>query len=132
MKRKGFLFMRNNYYEIKKRNNRKKNKIKKQLQKNMRIPKINRLTPEERQQSNYRKRQAKKLNYKKVFAALLILILLIYLICSGMSKLVSALISKSEKSKSIETTASVPQDITINMAVVRRYNVPFNEFSRRL
>ena len=107
--------MRNNYYDIQKRNRRKHNKVKKQLQKNMRIPKINKLSPEEREQSNYRKRQAKKLNYKKVFVALLLLILFIYLIFFEISKLISIV----KKPKQIEAVAPVPKDITINMAVIR-------------
>ena len=120
--------MKNNYYDIKRRNKRKQNKIKRNLNTGKHISKINKLTPEEKRKSNYRKRQAKKLNYKKVFFALVIFILLIYLVFSGFSKLVS----KIKKPNKIETSTVVeaPKDITINMAVIRRYYVPFNQLSR--
>lgn len=66
-----------------------------------------------KQQSNYRKRQARKLNYKKVFIFLLIVIAILYFIISGIIKLFS------NRNNSITATSIEPQqDITINMAVI--------------
>ena len=93
--------MKNNYYSL--QNNKKKKKKYSNTKANYK-----------KSQSNYRKRQAKKLNYKKVFIALLILTLLLYLTISGIIKFVN------NKNNS-ETTAiqpEQPKDITINMAVI--------------
>ena len=93
--------MKNNYYSL--QNNKKKKKKYSNTKANYK-----------KSQSNYRKRQAKKLNYKKVFIALLILTLLLYLTISGIIKFVN------NKNNS-ETTAiqpEQPKDVTINMAVI--------------
>lgn len=66
-----------------------------------------------RGQANSRKRSAKKLNLKKVFLAVLFLILSIWLVCSYISK-------STLKDSPVENVASVPekQDVTIDLAVV--------------
>ena len=110
--------MRNNYYDIEKRNNRRKNQFKRKSTKNVHASKINKLSSEKRRESNCRKRKAKKLNYKKIFVALLVLTFFIYLAFSGFSKLVSH-VKKPSKVETTSTVESKPQDITINMAVIR-------------
>ncbi len=119
--------MKNNYYNIKKRNSINKKRVKKQLHRNPPVHRISKLSSEEKRQSNYRKRKAKKLNYKKVFIALLILLFLIYLIIFGFSKLIKK-IKKPKQAKTQSVSVQAPQDITINMAVVRRYNVSFIKY----
>ena len=66
-----------------------------------------------RTQSNIRKRQAKKLNYKKVFIFAVIVILLFWLLISGISKLFS-------KNKKIENVAAEPvkQDVSVDISVI--------------
>lgn len=113
--------MKDNYYSLKNKNqinsrNKKKYNKHKRTSKNVKYG-----SHYERQQANYRKRQNKKLNYKKVFFALLILILIIYFIVLGISKL----FSHKEKNAEVPVVAE-PQDIKITMAVTRRYNVSFN------
>lgn len=87
--------MKDNYYKLRNSNhkNRRKNYSKRQ--------------------SNIRKRQAKQLNYKKVFVFLVCVILFLYLLCGGFSKL----FSKNNKSHPA-ANAPVQPDITINMAVI--------------
>ncbi|MCR5147078.1 MAG: CapA family protein [Clostridia bacterium] len=87
--------MKDNYYKLRNTNRRK------------------RKTNYSKKQSNKRKRQTKKLNYKKVFAFLVCVILFLYLICGGFSKL----FTKKDKT---QQTASEPvqPDITIDMAVI--------------
>lgn len=71
-----------------------------------------------RYQSNLRKRQAKKLNYKKVFIALALFILFIYLICLGISKITSNIFKKTSANT---TSIEIPiqqQETSINMAIV--------------
>ena len=117
--------MKNNYYDIQRRNNKKLNKSKNSRNKKRKnnsknnYSSKNNYNSKSRQKANYRKRKAKKLNYKKLFFTLIIFILLIYLIFSGFGKL----ISKIKKPKQINTTttstsAPAPKDTTINMAVV--------------
>lgn len=96
--------MKNNYYSLKK--SRKHNKKAKFFS-------INRKTAYSRQQSNIRKRQAKKLNYKKVFVFLAIVISLFYLLTSGISKLFS-----NNKNPEALASAGPQKDITINMSVI--------------
>lgn len=112
--------MKNNYYDIQRRNNRRTKRSARSSRNRStsvrRTSQTRRLTQEEKLQSNYRKRQAKKLNKKKVFIALLILIFLIYLICSGFGKLISNI--KKPKSSNTSSLAFVQKDITVNMAVV--------------
>lgn len=113
--------MKDNYYSLKNQNhinsrNKKSYNKHKRTSKNVRYG-----SHYEKKQSNYRKRQNKKLNYKKVFFALLILILIIYFIILGFSKL----FSHKENNSEVPVVAE-PQDIKITMAVTRRYNVPFN------
>ena len=66
-----------------------------------------------RNQANIRKRQARKLNYKKVFIFLVIVILLFWLLISGISKLFS-------KGKKHESAVAEPvrQDVSVDLAVV--------------
>lgn len=66
-----------------------------------------------RQQSNIRKRQARKLNYKKVAIFLIIVIMLLYLLISGIIKLF-----KNDENKPAVAPVEIQKDITINMAVV--------------
>lgn len=85
--------MKDNYYRLRNSNHKnKKNSYSKR-------------------QSNLRKRQAKKLNYKKVFIFVVAVFLLLYLICGGFGKLFS-------HGKKTTTTAATKPDVTINMAVV--------------
>lgn len=86
--------MKDNYYKLRNSNHR------------------NRKSSYSKQQSNYRKRQAKKLNYKKVFVFFVAVILFLYLICFGFSKLFS------KDKKSVTATTAVQKDVSINMAVV--------------
>lgn len=113
--------MKDTYYSLKNKN-RINSRNKKNYNKHKRTSKsVKYGSHYEKEQSNYRKRQNKKLNYKKVFFALLILILIIYFIIWGFSKL----FSRKEKNTQVPVVAE-PQDIKITMAVTRRYNVPFN------
>lgn len=112
--------MKNNYYDIQKRNNRR-TKHSAHSARNYSTSRSNvshsrKISQEKRMQSNYRKRQAKKLNKKKVFFALLILILLIYLIFFGFGKLISK--TKKPKISSTSSSITIPKDVTVNMAVV--------------
>ena len=66
-----------------------------------------------RNQANIRKRQARKLNYKKVFIFLVIVILLFWLLISGISKL----FSKGKKHESA-VAEPVKQDVSVDLAVV--------------
>lgn len=69
---------------------------------------------ETKQQSNYRKREAKQLNYKKVFIFFVILIIICYLLIFGISK-------SFRKNKNIPVSASTQtavQDTTVNIAVI--------------
>lgn len=94
--------MKNNYYSLQ---NSKRKKTKRSL--------MRKNTNYSRNNSNARKRQAKKLNYKKVFLFFAVLILIFYFMISGISKIFS-----HSKNKAVDTSANVPQDITINMAVI--------------
>lgn len=87
--------MKNNYYKL--RNSNHKNK------------RIN----HSKKQSNMRKRQAKQLNYKKIFIFFVCVLLFLYLLCGGFSRL----FSKKDKSQSTANSILQP-DITINMAVI--------------
>lgn len=109
--------MKDNYYSLKSKNQSKLNN--KHKRKRKKLKKGSHYY--QKQQKNYRKRQAKKLNYKKVFIALIILILIIYLLCSGISKLF--LNNSKTEIASVDVT---PKDITINMAAIRRHYVSFN------
>lgn len=66
-----------------------------------------------KQQSNYRKRKNKKLNYKKVFVFFIIVFIIFYLLITGITKIFS-----KGNDKVVTTSAESPKDITINMAVV--------------
>lgn len=69
-----------------------------------------------RQQSNYRKRKNKKLNYKKVFIFFIAIFILFYLLINGTNKLFS-LFSK-ENNKTATASVETPKNITVNMAVI--------------
>lgn len=135
--------MKNNYYDIQKRNNRRTKRSAKNSRlhssrnsknstsyssrsefsnssrnnSNVKYSVSNgrKMTPEQRMQSNYRKRQAKKINKKKLFTAILILLLIIYLICFGFGKIISKIRKPKQTTQAV---TSVPKDITINMSVV--------------
>lgn len=66
-----------------------------------------------KQQSNLRKRQARKLNYKKVAVFLIIVFLLLYLLISGIVKLF-----KNDKNEPTSAPIEIQKDVTINMAVI--------------
>ena len=66
-----------------------------------------------KQQSNIRKRQARKLNYKKVAVFLIIVLLLFYLLISGIIKLF-----KNNNNQPTSAPIEVKKDITVNMAVI--------------
>ena len=97
--------MKNNYYDIQKRNNKHLNKSRKNRRTHTpnsngrSYSSKNAYNSRSKQQSNYRKRKARKLNYKKLFFALLILFLLIFLICSGFGKLISKIKNPKRKIK---------------------------------
>ena len=114
--------MKNNYYDIQRKNSKHLNKSKNSRKTNKSKPnkysKKNNYNSRKRQQSNYRKRNAKKLNYKKLFFTLFIFILLIYLIFSGFGKLTSKIKKPKQAGTSTTSSAPVAKDITINMAVV--------------
>lgn len=86
--------MKDNYYKLRNSNHR------------------NKRSTYAKQQSNYRKRQAKKLNYKKVFVFFVGIILFLYLICFGFSKLFNY------DKKNVPANANIQKDVTINMAVI--------------
>lgn len=69
-----------------------------------------------RQQSNYRKRKNKKLNYKKVFIFFIAIFILFYLLINGTNKLFS-LFSK-ENNKTATASVETQKNITVNMAVI--------------
>lgn len=69
-----------------------------------------------RQQSNYRKRKNKKLNYKKVFIFFIVIFILFYLLINGTNKLFSFF--SKENNKTATASVEAPKDITINMAVI--------------
>ena len=69
-----------------------------------------------RQQSNYRKRKNKKLNYKKVFIFFIVIFILFYLLINGTNKLFSFF--SKENNKTATASVEAPKDITINMAIV--------------
>ena len=66
-----------------------------------------------KQQSNLRKRQARKLNYKKVAVFLIVVFLLLYLLISGIVKLF-----KNDKNEPTSAPIEIQKDVTINMAVI--------------
>lgn len=107
--------MKNNYYKLQ---NSKTKKISKSAKKarnstNAKKAKNVRNTRNSRSISNQRKRQNRKLNYKKVFAFLVIVILFFGLLISGCSKMFS-----HDKKVEQPVSAEPQKDITINMAVI--------------
>lgn len=63
---------------------------------------------------SYEESQPRKLNYKKVFIALLIVFMIFYLSITGLVKL----FSKGSTAKNANAASGVQADITINMAVI--------------
>ena len=112
--------MKNNYYDIQRRNNKKINKSKKNGNKKRSNYSKNNYNSKSKKQANYRKRKAKKLNYKKLFFTLIIFILLIYLIFSGFGKIISKIKKPKQANTqtSTSTSAPAPKDTTINLTVV--------------
>lgn len=75
--------------------------------------------------AKHEKNKNRRLNYKKVFIFLAIVIFIFYLAIFSIVKLFS-----NNNSANTVATFEKPKDITINMAVVRRYNVPFIKFPK--
>lgn len=67
-----------------------------------------------RMQSNYRKRQAKKLNYKKVFIFLVIVFLVFYSIISGIVRI----ISRNKNSTEIPAFVQPQKEVSANVVVI--------------
>lgn len=67
-----------------------------------------------KQQSNYRKRKARKLNYKKVFIFLITIFAIFYLSITGITKL----FSNRNNQKTAAVSTEINKDVTINMAVI--------------
>jgi len=109
--------MKDNYYSLQ-NTNRLKSRYKSTTS-NYSIPKQTKQKQKTRQknykkqQANLRKRQARKLNYKKVAIFLIIVLLLFYLLISGIIKLF-----KNNDEQPVSAPIEVKKDITINMAVV--------------
>ena len=111
--------MKDNYYSLKNTNKRKsrynsKSNSHTSNTKNT-LARKNTNKNYKKQQANYRKRQAKQLNYRKVAIFLIIVILLFYYSILGISKL----FKNNENIPTTTTTSIEPQkDITINMTVI--------------
>lgn len=67
-----------------------------------------------KQQSNYRKRKARKLNYKKVFIFFITIFAIFYLSITGITKL----FSNRNNQKTAAVSTEINKDVTINMAVI--------------
>ncbi len=99
--------MNNNYYKL--QNKKRKNTRKKSISKHSTISK-----KQTNSSRSSRKTQHKKLNYKKVFVFLAIVILIFYLLGLGISKLTKG----GKKQETAAPAIEQPKDITINMAVI--------------
>lgn len=109
--------MKDNYYSLQ-NTNRLKSRYKSttsnySIQKQTKHKQKTRQKNYKKQQANLRKRQARKLNYKKVAIFLIIVLLLFYLLISGIIKLF-----KNNDEQPVSAPIEVKKDITINMAVV--------------
>lgn len=100
--------MKNNYYSL--QNSKRRKKV---GSKNSVSRKSSTQTRSSRNQSNIRKRQAKKLNYKKLFVFIAVVLLIFWLLTFGFSKLFS-------KNKKTENTVAEPvkQDITVDIVAI--------------
>lgn len=116
--------MENNYYKIQNKNMRDLNK---NARKKSSGSSTKKHTTTNKRKSG-KKRKNKRLNYKKIFTALVILAILIGLPILIFYKLLPKIFSNANKPQPTQQVAATPQDVTINMAVVRRYNVSLNQF----
>lgn len=98
--------MKKNSYQLNRTKRRRKNVVRNKYK--------NSRSSYAKMQSNYRKRQAKKLNYKKVFIFLVIVFFIFYFIISGITKL----FSHNKSGSDIATFVQPQQDISINMSVI--------------
>ena len=106
--------MKDNYYSLKNSRRRKKSRTRRKMYSSHKNYSSESRSSYAKMQSNYRKRQARKLNYKKVFICLAIFCLILYMLISGIVKL----FSHGKNSSEITTSTEPHKDISVNMAVV--------------
>ncbi len=106
--------MKDNYYSLKNSRRRKKSRTRRKMHSSHKNYSSKSHSSYAKMQSNYRKRQARKLNYKKVFICLAIFCLILYMLISGIIKL----FSHGKNSSEITTSTEPQKDISVNMAVV--------------